>query len=267
MHMTPIVVPAPEPIRISRAAEVVDQRQLAGLVVVLCEGDPSRHELQIFNADMLVVRTREEFLDSPIVTPDAYLVLASGLSLAKDVLQSGLMKSEVRVIWALGQSVAATLGTLQTVGLPPDTVISAFAGLPESAVLVAENSNADTVDLLSFRIGLAISAMGTAKSERNAGAQNSTQDHAFRKLAHNHLNTLQSLGTAAQPLERSTDRLQLADAEKLENDLILLKRRYDALNRKYNSLASSRLGQLTLKIWERKRVKAGVAKEAKEYQR
>jgi hypothetical protein len=43
-----------------------------------------------------------------------------------------------------------------------------------------------------------------------------------------------------------------ADSTRLENDLILLKRRYDALDRKYTALANSRLGALTLRLWAKK---------------
>lgn len=263
---TPVISSA-APIRISRHAEIVDVQRLANTLVVLCDQDPSRHELLIFRADMIFVRSREEFMNTPNIRPDAYLVLAGGLSLARDLVRDGLIESADKIIWAFERTIPESLGTLQTMRLSPSATVCAFAGSPDSAILVSEGNDEPGANMESFLMGLAVSPLGTAPGRGGAGPSGNPHEAAFRKLADKHLNTLQSLGAPAQPGERSADRLESADAAKLENDLILLKRRYDALNRKYNSLASSRLGQLTLRIWELRRVKTGTAKMAKENQR
>jgi hypothetical protein len=50
----------------------------------------------------------------------------------------------------------------------------------------------------------------------------------------------------------------------MENELILLKRRYDALDRKYTALSNSRLGALTLQLWARKNPRHNTATAAKD---
>ncbi|WP_143237542.1 hypothetical protein [Boudabousia liubingyangii] len=71
--------------------------------------------------------------------------------------------------------------------------------------------------------------------------------------SHDDLKTRDIAGTGLT--EKQIQILLEQDEEKKElvNRLTLLQSRFDALQRKYDSLAASKLGSLTLRMWERKR--------------
>ncbi|RAX45688.1 hypothetical protein DQ354_09500 [Arthrobacter sp. AQ5-06] len=257
-----------EPIAISLAAQVLSTRLAAGVTVVLCVDEPSRDELQILDADLIVVRAEEDFRNLPVGTADSYLVLASGLKLAREVLEAGLVSSDDRIIWALGFPFLETLELLGSVGLPADTAVCVFAGEPSSAVVVSEACEAGRVDFASFQAGLALSELGSADVPQESAVVREL-DSRFRELATQHLNLLQTMAPAAAGALSTAEAREAPksdDVQKMENDLILLKRRYDALNRKYNSLAGSKLGRLTLKMWERTRYSTGTAKKREAFE-
>ena len=72
----------------------------------------------------------------------------------------------------------------------------------------------------------------------------------------NVLSLLAEYGRAIETKASNDDEPAAADAadvERLRNDLIKMRNAHDALQRKYDALASSRLGSYTLRRWEKKR--------------
>jgi hypothetical protein len=102
-----------------------------------------------------------------------------------------------------------------------------------------------------------------------ARARSDAQEHAAERsllysIGTKHLSLLAFLERAPEGIPDSTA-LGVSDqyVSELQDELTGLKRKYGTLERRYNSLARSKLGRITLKIWDRKRLNAPAVSKAK----
>ncbi|MBG0739165.1 hypothetical protein IV500_07125 [Paeniglutamicibacter antarcticus] len=265
----------------SRSVEVLADMELGKTIIAIVGASVSRAELQTLDSDLILVHSAEEFLASGFVAADACLVVPSGLNLARKLVADGLINFNCHLIWAFGLPVIQSLDVLQTVDLPEGSLVCGFGGLREAALLVTARNNHGTegnqfldegYDAESFRAGIRVgvhSAALSAVHEQGAAecpshGDLSSASRLLNELRLRHLNLLQTLGPTMDAVPHSSELPGPPEAVQLENELILLKRRHDALERKYNSLAGSRLGRLTLKLWDRKRFDAPASNELKE---
>lgn len=225
-----------------------------GSVGVLCSGALSRRELQIVQADLFLIRSADEFRSATSASLHSFLILPSGIDLTRELLLSGAFQNDVTLIWAFGQPVLESLLTLDTMGLSQGTSIFGFAGMNDDSLLMTRRSNDAVLDRGSFEAGLRTARTETTKPSMALHGGEELSSAELRDLRFKHLNLLKTLGPTLPSKSADIDDSEKPrEPLKLENDLILLKRRYDALDRKYTALANSRLGRVTLKLWDRKR--------------
>ncbi len=109
---------------------------------------------------------------------------------------------------------------------------------------------APTHDSFSFRSGLTIAWIDYDVLHASLAAEEYGVAHQLLfELTSKHIGLLERLKR-----ERvGTDKESSTEVKELSEELTRLKYRHAALTRKYQSLARSKLGRLTLRIWERRR--------------
>lgn len=248
------------PVRISRSARIVDIGDLVETVALVCGPCASGPDLQLaeVDADAVLVRTAEDLAAEHIAAADAYWVVPGGLDLMQELLSEGRIAGNAPILWSLGLPVSESLDALEALELPAGLIITGFAGVAHHAVLLSAAEQDATHDPASFRMGLKAARLESSWAD----ARSDAEEHAagrrlLQDLRTKHLSLLSSLGPAGQPAPAGADSDGGgADVAGLQDQITLLERKYASLERKYNALAQSKLGRITLKLWDRKRLSA-----------
>ncbi|MCB5274638.1 hypothetical protein BJG92_02175 [Arthrobacter sp. SO5] len=256
--MTNSEVPTAALVGISRRAVIGNVTDVAETLALVCGPSGSGLDLQLISADIVLVRTAEDLAAQRSGEADAYLVVESGMGLMSKFLRDDRLSSSAQILWSFGLPIGESLVALGSLELPAGTMVTGFFGSPEHAILLSAVRDDATCDDESFQMGLK-----AARSEELwAKAYSDAERHAAdRRLLHDlgkkHLSVLVSLATAGEPAPDGAAPGGLdADAAELQDELNGLKRKYAILERRYNSLAQSKLGRITLRIWDRKRLSA-----------
>jgi hypothetical protein len=249
------------------------------VIVVLASPDAPEEELPRLSEDVVLVRSVSEYRLAASFAPDCVLVLASGLELANDLLQQGTLDPASRIAWALSPSVPENLARLTGANLATETAVCGYLVLDHNLALVTANGagppnsggpegrgpageSNQGLDGEAFALGLKLADLAAALDRDLSGVDQQTA--LLQELQTKHIDLLQALDAGAgsiagvaAPLGRG----QAMDAgaaeakiDTLQKELAQLKKKYDRLDRRYKALANSRMGKLTLKLWERKRI-------------
>lgn len=248
---------------------ILNNARIHESVLCLAVHHLSRQELNLVAGDAQIIASVDEALDAE----DGYaavVVYASGLELALELLQIGVLDDSATIHWHLDLDLPDTLevldsmsgaqlsrgmkvvginharsGTVVTTGLA-EKVRSGLAHAGADADS-GTSPGTDKWDANSFRHGVQAASI-PRHQQTDLGLP--TAQERERLLLQKLLHTLQVVEPLIDPTPSGAKTHDVA----AEKQLILLKRKYDALERRYNSLAASQLGKLTLRLWARKSV-------------
>lgn len=251
-------------IGISRSSKVVeDISDLVDMVALVCGPSTSSTDLDRVNADVVLVRDVDDLSEQLVLEADAILVVASGLDLMCSLLGDDRVASSTRILWSLGLPLNETLGTLSSLKLPVGIVVTGFCGSPDRSILLTAARDDAMYDIESFQMGLKAAMPRPPWSEESGISERQAHEsRLLQELIDKHVSLLSSLGAAGLPLSSSVNSSPGAAITELQDQLTQLNRKHAALERKYNSLAQSKLGSITLRIWKRKRLSAPAVRNA-----
>lgn len=238
--------------------DLAEAGPLAGPAVVLSSPGSAPEEILTVQSDAVIICSMHDFHAMPAVPIGHYAVTSSGLGLAMELLESGSLDPSLPILWTLQLPLFETLDKLQTVGLPHASTVHSVGGDIMNTFVVTAAGSGVTLDSESFRVGVEVGASlmrrGTDAGDAPATAWANQELDLLRRK---HLSVLELLSPAAEAVPAvgsgtANADSRSSDTKRLENDLVLLKRRYDALDRKYAALSKSRLGALTLRMWDRR---------------
>lgn len=255
------------PVGIAAGIDLRASMPLAGPALIIAGASVSARELRLTSSEAIIARSAEDFRSIKFVEVQYYVVLADGFNLALGLLKSGDLNPTSQIVWSFNLPFLESLSRLRTIGFPDDVAIRGIGGHMDMSVITTASGSTRKVEFESFRAGMDVSAAlwGHESLESKSGYP-SEIGRELALLRRKHLSVLESLPSAAGGKTTSATRTEhpVVDSSRLENDLILLKRRYDALERKYTALANSRLGAATLRIWDRNKSRRDKAMSAKE---
>lgn len=248
------------------AADLAENRPLPGPALVIAGATASPEDLLSAPSEALIARSVEDFRAMPSVGVRHFVATANGYDVTLELLESGDLDPAAPIVWSLGLTVVATLARLSEIGLPEDVTVRRIGGEAESSVVTTARGSGLELEFDSFRAGLEVGAMLAGRGPDTDSGDYAEMCHELALLRLKHLSILESLSPVDAPNAAAAAHpdAPTADTTRLENDLILLKRRYDALDRKYTALSSSRLGALTLQLWARKNPRRNKAIPAKD---
>lgn len=240
-------------IALDAQADLTAIEPLAGPALVIAGASASTAELRYAPADAVIARSVADFRATKFVEIHHYVVSADGFLLAGELLAAGDLDPARQILWSLDLPLLETLARLNTIGLAEDVTVCRVSGDLEQSVITTAAGSGGKLEADSFRAGLQVGAT-LGGNGQGSNPEDSTSSQALALLRRKHLSVLESLSPvdAEKQAEAVQPEGSTADSARLENDLILLKRRYDALDRKYTALANSRLGALTLRLWAKK---------------
>ncbi|GAA4030888.1 hypothetical protein GCM10023063_11830 [Arthrobacter methylotrophus] len=187
------------------------------------------------------------------------VVLAGGESLLRLLAAQSGLKADTTIFWLIHKRFIDTWHAISSINLPQRSAITAFISRFESSWIVIDYSEY-YLDNTSFYNGYIAGLKFSDSIPQSENTKAVGSEIELSKLKQKHVNLLETLGSLDLSLPRagvvSTEETLLTT--RLENELILLKRKHDALQRKYIALSNSKLGKLTLSMWGRKRAKAAM---------
>ncbi|MFK0039348.1 hypothetical protein ACIQTW_05860 [Paenarthrobacter sp. NPDC090517] len=223
----------------SAGVDLTGESVPAGRVTVITGGVTTESEYSLIPLDAVLVRSLDDFRSVGSFDAQSFLVTKSGLSLAAELLGLGLLSPDSPITWSLQAPLNETLEQLGLLGLPERIAVHSVQGTTDRVVVGTAKDGAGRLDLESFRAGLAVNASLSGQSYVNPAAEPDEILQELNVLRGKHLSLLEVLIPAVDhaPVEVETPVVdQTEDVRKLENDLILLERRYDALDSKYQAL-------------------------------
>jgi hypothetical protein len=252
-------------IGLDAVAGLTENGPIPGPALVLAGPTASTAELRSAPSEALIARSVEDFRSMSFIDVRHFVATADGFNLALELLQNGGLDPASPIVWSLDLPLLATLARLHEMGLPENVTVQRIGGSAESSVVITAGGSGLRLDFDSFRAGLEVGAALAEGGPGNRSEHSSTTEQAFELLRRKHLSVLESLSPVdAEPVAAARPQTPGQDASRMENELILLKRRYDALDRKYTALSNSRLGALTLQLWARKNPRQNKATPAKD---
>lgn len=232
-------------------AEVLNNARIHESALCLAPHELTRQELRLVAGDAQFIKSIDE---APAVAEASYasvVVFAAGLELARELLQLNALDGTCRIHWHLGLDLMEVLETLARLQLPFGVRVESVNHSEAGTVVTTALTTGGMLDTDSYRRGVQAGSAhrpvhpGAVHQATGQGTAPDTGRLLQEKLLHT-LQTIEPLIDAVPPCGHPHD----GDAE---SQLILLKRKYSALERRYNSLAASQLGKLTLRLWARKR--------------
>ncbi|MFI2565646.1 hypothetical protein [Paenarthrobacter sp. NPDC018779] len=288
-------------IGLSSGADLTGGAQPARRIAVITGVLTTESEYSLVPLDAIFIRSLDDFQSVGSSDTQSFLVTESGFPLAAELIELGQLSPDSPITWSLQAPLNETLEQLGLLGLPKRISVHGISGtIDEVVVSTAAGREADQLDLESFKAGFAVNAslLGHGCTNHPGAGDGSLLE--LNELRRKHLSLLEVLiPLADQPtVEDPTPEGPSDEVLKLEEELLLLKERYDALEsehqalegryqaldgehraldgqyqvledehrtlevkytaleKKYHALANSRLGKLTLRLWQRKTPKA-----------
>jgi hypothetical protein len=252
-------------IGLDAVAGLTEKEPLPGPALVIAGPTPSTAELRSAPSEALIARSVEDFRAMSFVEVRHFIATADGFNLALGLLQAGDLDPASHIVWSLDLPLLETLARLNEMGLPENVAVQRIDGNAERSVVITAGGSGLRLDVDSFMAGLEVGSALADGGQGNTSVHSATTEQAFELLRRKHLSMLESLSPVdADPVAAANPKTPGPDARRMENELILLKRRYDALDRKYTALSNSRLGALTLQLWARKNPRQNKATPAKD---
>lgn len=252
-------------IGLDAVAGLTEEGPLPGPALVISGPTASTAELRSAPSEALIARSIEDFRSMSFVEIRHFVATAEGFSLTLELLEAGDLNPASHIVWSLDLPLLETLAKLNELGLPENVTVQRIGGDAANSVVLTAGGSGRKLDFESFRAGLEVGAAMAEGNQGNRSDRCSTTDQALDLLRRKHLSVLESLSPVdTDPEVVARPQTQGQDASRMENELILLKRRYDALDRKYTALSNSRLGALTLQLWARKNPRQNKATPAKD---
>lgn len=253
-------------IGLDAATDLTSNEPLPGPALIIAGASIPAPELRHTLSDAVIARSMEDFRSVRFIEIQHFVATADGFSLALELLEAGELDPASHIVWSLGLPLLETLARLNAVGFPEGVTVRRISGDAENSVVTTAGGSGLQLDFGSFTAGLEVGAalLGHPGWGTNPHHQLETMQ-ALALLRQKHLSVLESLSPVdAESPAAGVAPAPAADSARIENELILLKRRYDALDRKYTALSKSRLGALTLRLWARKNPRQPKAISAKD---
>ncbi|AIY00882.1 hypothetical protein ART_1283 [Arthrobacter sp. PAMC 25486] len=227
-------------------AETLNNARIHEAVLCIAPGELTRQELHLVAGDAQIIKSMDEAPSMAEASYTSVVVFAAGLELARELLQINALDGTGRIHWHLGMDLMETLEILSRLELPFGVRVESTNHAAPGTVVTTGLTTGGMLDTLSFHRGVQAGSLHrTGQTATGQATAPDTERLLQQKLLHT-LQTIEPLIDAAP----SCTGLHDGDAE---TQLIVLKRKYDALERKYTSLAASQMGKLTLRLWARKR--------------
>ncbi|WP_460437154.1 hypothetical protein [Arthrobacter tecti] len=202
--------------------------------------------------DVFLVKNIEEHTNLPRMAADpVYVVTTSGVSAFTEIFESGVTPPSI--IWDLSQSFTETLQAIPEVAVANQHAVVGIVVSSAAAVVTERCESKKVLDYRSFESGMSAAVLIQNQTAANhLGGQSLVTSAEVALLRRKHLDLLESLAAFRYVSPRSS----AGKSVETQRDLKIeeLQRRYSALEKKYNALASSKLGRLTLSVWRRKGV-------------
>lgn len=251
-------------IALDAATDLTANEPLHGPALIIAGASVPASELSHTLSDAVIARSVEDFRSIRFVEIQHYVATADGFSLALELLEAGDLNPASHIVWSLGLPLLETLARLNALDFPEGVAVRRISGDVENSVVTTAGGSGLELDFDSFSAGLEVGAalLGHEGWATDPYRKQGT-GQALASLRQKHLSLLESL--SPDSTEAGTrPHVPSVDSARVENDLILLKRRYDALDRKYTALSNSRLGALALRLWARKNPRQHKAISAKD---
>lgn len=194
-----------------------------------------------------------------------FVVGQAGVDLLVELVECGKLSGERSIVWDLGLPLWESWQYLSSMRILQSCAVDDVR-LEDGHAIVSTSVKAGTADSVSFGLGF-LAGQVVSSGHGEASVKYGMIKDELTILAQKHLSLLEALGSAPLVSQWRGQGAPLPqnDIQGLKNELVGLNRQHDALKRKYASLSKSKLGSLTLKIWDiRKRSAHGVVREIKE---
>ncbi|MHA7178318.1 hypothetical protein ACX80D_16905 [Arthrobacter sp. Sr24] len=215
----------------------------------------TRQELAMIKGTAYFANSVEDIIGSNDFDYENVLIYSNALALLDNEIVRNLLQNVPRVHWHLEESLIAALTIVGNALYPTRLFVQQINFRSTGVIITTSPRSVIPADNTWFTSGIRAGKMETRFSEGQVVKAETTDESQF--LRAKLLMALKSIDLIvdSESSEKDSQKPIHSTAE-VENQLILLKNRYDALDRKYNSLAHSRLGKLTLKLWKfnRKRI-------------
>lgn len=237
-------------------------------LTVLASSQETGHIFRDLRADIVFVRSVEEFQQFGRKHGGPVLVTNSGMNIARKLLETGGLQTRPRIFWSLSMSFSDTLRVLKSLELPETLTVCGFSGT--SGKIVLETSlevSESTAELASFMAGVKVGSLPSHSHNRGDFEFDPESDfeHELVELRGKYLSLLLAIDqSAANRIQMQPDGLFGSNERRqLEDKLILLNRRYSSLERRYEALSNSRLGRITQRVWMIKRRGIGIVSSSR----
>lgn len=233
------------------SVECQSNARIQEAVLCLATGNLTRGDLRLLEGDAHILTSPEEATDFASDYYSCVVVFPCGLGLARDLLQINALDSSRRIHWQLGKGLLESLDILAQLDLGPNVHAVGINHVEGGTVVTTALATGSLLDADSYRSGVQAGSAGNSSDGGMEGPAGSMTVHdSDRQITEKLLSMLQTVEPLSSDAPPACER---AHDESAEHELALLKRDYRALERKYCSLAASRLGKLTLRLWARRR--------------
>lgn len=226
-------------------AETLNHGRIQESVLCLAPQVLTRQELSLVAGDAQIIKSVDEASGVVEASYASVVVFAAGMELARELLQGNALDGTRRIYWHLGVDLLTTLEILAGLELPFGVRVESVNYSEAGTVVTTALTTGGMLDTDSYRRGV---QAGSAHRHGHPAPGQAAAPDTGTQLQEKLLHTLQTI----QPLIDSAPSCDHPHEDDADSQLILLKRKYSALERRYNSLAASQLGRLTLRMWARK---------------
>ncbi|MFF2713761.1 hypothetical protein, partial [Paenarthrobacter sp. NPDC058040] len=226
-------------IGLSAGADLTDGTVAGGRIAVITGVLTTESEYSLLPLDAVFVRTVDDFRSVGSWDSQSFLVTESGFPLATELIELDQLSPDSHITWSLRAPLNETLEKLGTLGLSRRISVQRIAGTIDAVVVAtAAAHNAERLDLESFRAGFAVSATLLGHEFANQPEERYESLQELNELRRKHLSLLEVLIPVIDqsPAEDSKPEGPSDEVLKLEEELLLLKERYDALDSKHQAL-------------------------------
>ncbi|MGJ3189229.1 hypothetical protein [Paenarthrobacter sp. FR1] len=291
-------------IGLSAGADLTGESLPVGRITVITGAVITESEFTLLPLDAVLIRSLDDFEAVGSSDAKSFLVTESGFPLAAELLGLGVLSPKAPITWSLQAPLNETLEQLGLLGLPERIAVHTVRGTFDKVVVGTAEDGAGRLDLESFQAGLAVNASLLGRDYVYQAPEPDEILQELNVLRSKHLSLLEVLIPApvevetpmvpAEDVRKLEDELSLQERrhealdgkyraletehqtldgryhaldgkyQALETEYHALESKYHVLNSRYNALANSRLGKLTLRLWERKTSRANKAQSKEE---
>ncbi|MEI2278554.1 hypothetical protein OHC50_13890 [Paenarthrobacter ilicis] len=226
------------PISISAGVNVTAETLSAGRTIVVTGEAMAESEYALLPLDAIFVRSVEDLGAIRFSDDQPLLVTKAGFAVAAELIKQRLLNPSSSIIWSLQAPLGETLEQLGLLDLPVDTAVQGIWGTAERSFVRTAIDSGDRLDSKSFNAGMAVDLLLRGHEARTEPADGDDSLHELNLLRRKHLSLLEELIPAADPLAVAALAGPSDSELKLNDELDVLKSRYEALKNENQALSA-----------------------------